>query len=372
MGSETFFTLIQHGELYAPEPLGSPSILLAGGRIVRIGDVAPDALYATGLPCEIVDARGGLVVPGFIDPHEHLIGAGGEQGVASRIPEVPLRAIVEAGITTVVGCLGTDVTTRHLTSLLARARQLRAAGLSAYIYTGGFPVPPLTITGSVTDDLVLIPEVVGLGEVAISDVRSSQPRPDELARLVAQATVGGRIGGKAGIVHFHVGPGRRRLALLHTLLDEHDVEPRQLHATHVNRTYELLDDAIALARRGAYVDLDTVGDDFPRWLRAYRERSGPLDRLTVSSDAHTPGASPARLHAAFVASVRELGLRPEEALPPFTSNVASALQLGEKGRLREGYDGDVAVLDAASLRVVHLFANRRQLVRDGRPLEKEQ
>jgi hypothetical protein len=49
-----------------------------------------------------------------------------------------------------------------------------------------------------------------------------------------------------------------------------------------------MDDVIALARRGAYVDLDTVEGDLGRWLQYYREHGGPLSQLTVSSDAAAP------------------------------------------------------------------------------------
>src|SRR5215212_10122092 len=120
------FTLIEHGKIYAPEPLGIQSLLLVGGHVARIGAIDPGAVRALNLPCTVVDAAGALVMPGFIDPHEHLIGAGGEQGFASRQPEVSMAELIRAGITTAIGCLGTDTVTRHLTSLLARVRQLAA------------------------------------------------------------------------------------------------------------------------------------------------------------------------------------------------------------------------------------------------------
>ena len=53
------------------------------------------------------------------------------------------------GVTTVVGCLGTDGMTRHLTSLLAKARGLEREGITAYMYTGSYEVPVQTITDSV-------------------------------------------------------------------------------------------------------------------------------------------------------------------------------------------------------------------------------
>ncbi|WNG49697.1 beta-aspartyl-peptidase [Archangium minus] len=365
-------TLIRNGVLHTPVPIDARSVLLVGDRVARLGAVEEAALAALGLPFEVVDARGGLVIPGFVDPHQHLIGAGGEKGFASRMPEVSLEQLLLAGITTVVGCLGTDGSTRHLGALLGKVQQLVAQGVSAFLYTGGFHLPPLTLTGSVTDDLVFIDRVLGVGELAISDVRSSHPTLDELARLVSAAMVGGRTAGKAGVTHFHAGPGRTLLKPLHELLDRYEVVPECLYVTHANRTDALMEDAIALSRRGAFVDVDTVDPGAGRWIRYYLEHGGVPERLTVSSDAHTAGAEPARLHQEFVAAVREHGLPFEQVLPFFTANPATALKLRGKGRLAPELDADVVVLDGRSLEVVHVFARGRQRVRDGRLLEGRQ
>lgn len=367
------FTLIENGELFSPEPLGVQSILIAGEKVVRIGslDTLGDAwadaraLAATQLGCEVIDASGCYVIPGLVDPHAHLIGAGGEQGFGSRMPEVPLAELLLAGVTTVVGCLGTDTITRTLPALLGKVRELEAQGLTAYLYTGGFQVPPPTITGSVLSDLVLIDKVIGVAEIAISDVRSSQPSVPELARLVADAHVGGTLSGKAGVTHFHVGPGPERLAPLVALLERHDLVPSSLYPTHVTRSAELLAEAAALARRGAYVDTDTVEEDLPMWLRRYQEHGGPLARLTVSSDAHTKGGSHARLFGQLVSCCREHAMPLAHVLPLFTSNPAAALGLSHKGRLREAGDADLVVLTKDSLRIRHVLARGRALLRDG-------
>jgi beta-aspartyl-dipeptidase (metallo-type) len=359
------FTLIEHGEVYTPVSIGAQSVLVCRDKIAKIGPVDAGALAALGLPYTHIDASGCIITPGFVDPHQHLIGAAGEAGFASRMPEVALHDIVSAGITTVVGCLGTDTVTRHLTALLAKARQLQAQGITAYIYTGGFPVPPVTLTSSVMHDLILIDLVIGVGEIAIADARSSQPTQQELARLVAEAMVGGKVGGKAGVTHVHVGPGRARLSLLHALLDHHEVCAAQLYATHINRSEALMDDAITLARRGAYVDLDTVEADLVQWLHYYRKYDGPLRQLTVSSDAHTLGGRPRKLYQQFVASVCAAVLPLEDVLPLFTCNAARALHLHDKGRVQVNRDADLLVLDADTLAIVHVLARGRQIVRYG-------
>jgi beta-aspartyl-dipeptidase (metallo-type) len=352
-------TLIKNGDILAPVPRGVQSVLVAGGKIAQIGEVDETALSRLGCEYDIIDAAECWLTPGLIDPHEHICGAGGEQGFGSRQPEVPLEALLKTGITTVVGCLGTDTTTRTLPGLLAKARQLEAGGITTYIYTGGFPVPTPTITGRVLDDIVMIDKVIGVGEIAISDVRSLDPQPPELARLVSEAMVGGTLSGKAGVTHFHVGPAKGRLALLRAMLENHDIEARYLYPTHINRSRELFMEAVALARLGAFVDIDTVEENLVEWLRLYREQDAPPSQLTVSSDAHTLDGSPQKLYNQLVATAHEFGLR--EVLPYFTFNPAQALGLAAKGRLEIGADADILVLDKATFAIRQLFARGRRL-----------
>lgn len=360
------FTLIENGEIYAPEYLGRGSLLLACGKIARVGgdgEIDREKLEATGLGCEVVDAAGCLVLPGFIDPHQHIIGAGGERGPASRMPEIAIEDILQAGMTTVVGILGTDSTTRHLTSLLAKARGLEEQGITTYIYTGNFQIPPPTFTGSVRDDMVVIDKVIGVGEIAIADFRSSKPTVAELGRVVSDAVVGGTMSGKAGVAHFHTGAGKEKLGLLHALLDQYDIPAKNLHATHITRSHELIEDAVALAKRGAYVDMDTIDPDFGPSFKYYREHGGPVGQLTVSSDAGAGTSGGVRtFYDAFAGAVLVHGLAIEEILPCFTLNAATVLKLPQKGRLKEGADGDVLVLRKDGLEVAHLFAMGRKMI----------
>jgi beta-aspartyl-dipeptidase (metallo-type) len=359
------FTLIEQGDLYAPAYRGRQSLLLAGEQIAKVGSVDPAHLHALDLSCTVLDACDCFVVPGFVDPHAHLTGAGGEEGFASYMPTILFSQIVQAGVTTIVGLLGTDTESRYLSSLHAKVRELWDEGLSAYMYTGGFELPPTTMTGSLLNDVLMIDKVIGAGEIAISDYRWMAPQLELLAHAVTETMLGGIMGGKAGVTHFHTGPGKQRLCLLHQLLDNYDIPPACLYPTHTNRNESVLDDAIALAKRGAYVDMDTVEEDLPRWLRYYREHGGPMDRLTVSSDAHTPAGSMRKLYEQFVASVRDAGLPMSEVLPLFTKNVATVLKLGQKGALEVGKDGDVLLLDKGSCEIVHLFARGRHIIKDG-------
>lgn len=79
-------TLIENGEVYDPAPIGSPSILVDMGKIIRVGDVDPRGLDLLKVEYEIIDASGCVVTPGLIDPHCHLLGGSGESGFSTQSP----------------------------------------------------------------------------------------------------------------------------------------------------------------------------------------------------------------------------------------------------------------------------------------------
>ncbi|HEU0014443.1 MAG TPA: amidohydrolase family protein [Longimicrobium sp.] len=358
------FTLLRGGQVFAPEPLGREDVLIAGGRIVKVGPVDRAALDRLGVETEVIDARGCVVAPGLIDPHQHLLGGSGEDGFSSATPEFFLGEIARAGITTVVGALGVDTTMKTMPGLLAKVKALREEGLNAYCWTGGYDLPPSSVLDTVRDDILFIDEVIGAGELAISDARALGAPPEELARVATHCYVGGMLARKAGLVHVHVGTGRGRLRPIRDALDGYDVEPCWFYATHVERGEKLMDEAIALARRGMPVDIDTVEQDLPKWLRYYRDGGGPMELLTLSSDASIN--SPRVVLEQIRVCVWEHGHPLETVLALATRNTARILKLGHKGELKEGKAGDVLLLEEGSLEVVHVLSAGRVLVRDGR------
>lgn len=362
-------TLIEHGEVLAPERRGKKSLLLVGGKVGRIGEVDSRGAEALGLELETIDAGGCLVIPGFIDPHTHLTGGSGEEGYASRTPALQFSEIVPWGITTVVGVLGVDATTRVLPDLLARVCGLEEEGISAWMYTGAYDVPPPTLTGSVREDLLIVQKVIGVGEIALSDERAVQPTIRDLARLATDTMVGGRLSGKAGVVHFHLGERPDRLKPLRQLLDDFGIEPRVLYPSHVHRTDELLAEAVELSRRGVYVDMDAAQENLAEKVREFLEMGGKEDRLTLSSDSDSN--TPANLFLRWRECMLKEEIPIERALPLVTRNTAEVLKLSAKGRLEVGADADVVILREESLDVVHVIAKGRVLVRDGELVSRE-
>ena len=380
-------TLIRNAEVYAPESLGRRDLLLGGGKVLWIGTDAPDLPAAFG--AQVLDLGGRRLLPGLIDGHVHVTGGGGEAGFASRVPAPTLSRYTRSGVTTVVGLLGTDDVARGTRELLAHVNALREEGLSAWGYAGGYHLPPATLTGSVRADLVFIDCLIGVGELSISDHRSSQPTLDELLRIASEAHVAGLMTGKAGIVHLHLGDGSRGLDLVRRALDQSELPPRVFNPTHVNRRKALFEEAIALARRGCSIDITAfpVDEGEDAWSAAdalvrYLDSGAPRDRVTVSSDAG--GCLPCfdaqgRVcsmdvghSGALVDTLRELlarGIALQDALPAFTSNVAGLLRLPGKGRIAVGADADLVALDASGA-VTDVFAGGRPHLRDGAVLRR--
>ncbi|KXH86782.1 beta-aspartyl-peptidase [Sporosarcina sp. HYO08] len=370
-------TLIKNATIYAPEDLGQQSILIIKDKIAKIGDIDEEQLLALDLDVTVIDAANKIVTPGMIDPHVHLIGGGGEGGFATRTPEIQLSEIIRSGITTVVGLLGTDGTTRHMTSLLAKARGLEEEGVTTYIWTGNYHVPTPTITSSVKDDVILIDKVIGAGEIAISDFRSAQPTVNELSKIVADAQIGGLLSGKAGVTHFHVGPGKEKLALLHELVDNFEIPSSKIYATHITRSKALVDDAIALGNKGAFVDM-TADNKTGEWIVYYKENGGNLDQLTLSSDGNGSlpkfndageligmgVASPYTLYEQVVSTAKNHDVHLSDVLKLVTSNTAKALDLDTKGQIKENFDADLVILDEDTLEINDVFAKGKHMLKN--------
>ncbi|MCP4878826.1 MAG: beta-aspartyl-peptidase [Gammaproteobacteria bacterium] len=361
------FELITNATVFAPESLGLKHILVCAGKIAYLGDHLPQLDDA--LEVEVSDLDGARVVPGLIDAHTHLTGGGGEAGPSTRVPPLALSQITHAGVTAVVGLLGTDDLTRTPQNLLSQVMGLREEGLSAWCYTGGYHVPAITLTGSVRSDIVNLEPVIGVGEVAISDHRSSQPTRDEILRLASESHVAGLMTGKAGIVHFHMGDGERGLSMIRDCLEHSEIPPRVFNPTHINRNKPLFVEACELSEHGCNVDLTAFPADSSDqgWsaeeaVIRYFEQGYDGSRLTISSDGGgclpsfnaqgeliKMGFASCSAMAHSLKNLLDNELAEERVLPLMTRNVASLLKLQQKGSIAMGLDADLVVLDQDNL-----------------------
>ena len=384
-------SLVKGCRVYAPDYLGFKDVLLAGGKIegiyenISIGDSSIDI--------NIIDGKGKLMFPGFIDSHVHIIGGGGEGGYHTRTPEIQLSSLIENGITSVVGCIGTDGVCRHMNSLIAKVKSLKEEGMSAYAYTGSYEVPVKTATESIKSDLMLIDEIIGVGEIALSDHRSSQPSFDGFVNLVAQSRIGGLLSNKAGIVNVHLGDGMRRLKYLFDLIEQTEIPAEQLLPTHINRNNDLFEMGLEYVKKGGYIDLTTSCDldhmengelRAGEGLGVFLEKGMEIKHITFSSDGN--GSMPrfdsngnlaglgicsvSSLYREVKFAVNEFNVPIDKAISVITSNVARLLKLNNKGRIKEGNDADIVIVDEESMNIDTVFAMGKIVVERGKAIVK--
>ncbi len=349
--------IIKNVQVYAPESLGKKDVLIGGGVILHIADQIN--LQLEGI--EEIDGSGKFAVPGYIDPHVHITGGGGEGGMRTRVPEIKLSELVKNGITTLVGMLGTDSVTRDVEGLVAKAKALNEEGITAYALTGSYAYPSPTITGSIKRDIVFIEEVIGV-KIALSDHRDSRIREPEFARLAADVRTASMIGGKAGIVTIHMGDGKEGLDPIISLLEETDIPSKHLLPTHINRNPELLKKGLDFARQGGNIDLSASKhpSHSPAAIIASLESDFPFERITFSSDGNGSASkydSEGNCIAISAMSVdtipyqvkmmvQEYGFSVERAVRFATENPAKRLGLyPRKGTLKVGSAADLLLLD---------------------------
>ncbi len=379
--------IIRQIEVYAPEYLGTLDVLLAGGKIIALEEELTGGF--PGIEVEEISGEGKILTPGFIDCHFHLLGGGGEGGYQNRTPEVSLSQLTSAGVTTVVGCLGTDGEGRDMTALISKAKGLEAEGITTFVYEGSYRLPVKTVTESIIKDFLTIDKIIGIGEIAVSDHRSSQPTFDEFARATADARVGGMLSGKAGIVNVHLGGGARKLELLTKVVEETEIPISQFLPTHANRTQELLEACIEFAKKGGTIDFTASEDPdfwektdgevrFSKALKQLLDADVALDNFTMTSDGQ--GSLPYfdehnRLIGMGVGSAKSLlvGIKEavqkeniplEIALRAVTANPARILKLKGKGSIQIGNDADLCILDKDTLAIDSVIAKGQMMVKE--------
>ncbi|AQS02853.1 beta-aspartyl-peptidase [Clostridium beijerinckii] len=384
-------SIIKGCNVYAPKHLGIKDVVIAGGKIEGIYEnlnikIAP-------IDVEVIDGRNKLLFPGFIDGHVHIIGAGGEGGYNTRTPEMPLSSLIKAGITTVVGCIGTDGTCRSMKSLIAKAKALKQDGMSAYCFTGSYELPVKTVTDSIKSDLMLIEEIIGIGEIAISDHRSSQQTFEVFANAVAESRVGGLLSNKCGIVNIHLGEGNRKLNYLFELLDKTEIPETQLLPTHINRNGKLFKEGLEYVKRGGFIDLTTscdlenLGEGELRageGLKKYLDEKLPIDHITFTSDGNGSMekfdkdgklegyeiCSVSTLYREIKYAITEQNVPIEDAIKVVTSNVAAIMKLANKGAIESAKDADLVIVDEKSLDIEMVFANGKKMMENGEVIVK--
>lgn len=376
--------------MYSPEFLGTKTIVIVGEKIEGVYDKIniPEDFVSI----RVIEGKDKICIPGFIDSHVHIIGGGGEGGFTTRTPEINIKTLIEAGITTVVGCLGTDSVCRNIQNLIAKANALEEEGITSYCYTGSYDLPVKTLMNSIEEDIMLINKVIGVGEVALSDDRSSQPTYEEFIRAVSQARVAGLLSGKSGIVNIHLGNGKRKIEYLFRLLEETEIPLTQLLPTHINRSKTLLEEGLKYVKKSGYIDLTTSCD--PDHLEKDEVRASEglayllkskvdISHITFSSDGNgsLPIFENGKLIGIGICKVSSLfeevreavntyNVPLEDAIKVITSNVAKFLKLKNKGSIEINKDADLVIINEEDLNIDIVLAKGKVVVEKGKAIIK--
>lgn len=370
------FTLLKDATVYTPDYLGKKDLLFCFDKIVLIDNSINSPLLDN---VKVIDCTDKIVLPGFIDLHVHITGGGGEGGYKTRTKEIEAQELLKNGITTVVGVIGTDGVTRSMESLYAKAKQLELDGLTTYIYTGSYHVPVITLTGSIQNDMVFVDKIIGVGEISLSDSRSSEPTLDEISRLAAQVRNGALISGKAGLVHFHIGEGNEGIEYLFRLVNETLIPKAHFLPTHVNRTQKLFNQAMDFLKQGGFIDItagfipsaeDTECVATYDAIKMLIDNNLDISKVTMSSDANgsvpvfdekgnvisSDTVSCKILFEEMKVAIKAKGIPIEKALTLITKNPAERLKIDDrKGKLEVGKDADCVICDK-ELSIVNVFA----------------
>ena len=374
--------LIKNANVYAPEHLGKKDILVCGEKI----EYMADSIDVPTVPCKVIDATGKRLIPGLIDQHVHITGGGGEGSFHTRAPEMQMSEMIENGLTTVVGLLGTDGITRSVENVYAKAMALCEEGVSAYILTGAYDYPSPTITGSIEKDLTFIHNVLGL-KLAISDHRAPNISTQDLIQIASKMRVHGMLSGKPGFVALHMGDAKSGLIPVAEAVEFTAIPIKIFRPTHVNRNPRLLEQGYEFLTLGGYVDF-TCGFEEEKspakCIKTAMERRLPLEHITISSDGHGSWstydengnlmemgvAGMDALYQELKRMVELYEIPMAQALTFVTSNVAEGLGLeGKKGCIKTGADADLVLLDDEF--GIHTVVARGQvMMEEGKLLKK--
>jgi beta-aspartyl-dipeptidase (metallo-type) len=387
--------LIKGVEIYCPKYQGRGDILCCFGRILKI---ASEIKPPPGLePLEIFDCTGKIATPGFLDYHNHFAGGGGSSGFISRAPEIYLSQLTTAGITTVVGCLGMDGTTKSMAGLLGKAYSLEAEGITTFLYSGAtLEHPVLTLTGRLRTDMIYTQKVIGAGEVSLSELGPTYPSfgsgAQYIAKIASEVIIASRISGKAGLICLQV-PSKGGLEPLFAILERTKLPIHHFIPAHLNQEQNYFEQGIRFGQMGGFTDVTSAYSPIEGFKKAIKPSTAVtyllkegvlLEQITMSTDgggAHPSGSlhgRPAGSHYLSVMTlltefkdlVQQEGMDLADALKIVTSNVAKAMYMHErKGNLIVGADADILIF-SDNLDLEKVFAKGRLLVDEGKPTAK--
>ncbi len=361
------------------DPLGAiPDgvVAIAGERIIDIGTAQEVAGRVDVSQAKVVDAAGGIVAPGFVDCHTHLVFGGSRVGEyvanvtgehaafvangsgagilatvamtqAASIEQLTdaaaerLRAMLAHGTTTVESKTGYGLSTEHELKMLEVNRRLDREQPVDVVSTflGAHAIPPDTSRQDYTDEVVaeMIPEVAALDFVSFCDVYCDEGYfTVQDSRRILEAGLEAGLAAKIHADAYAAIGGTELAAELGAISAD--------HLNHTDRpTMERLAEAGVIGVVMPGLDF-AVGHSRPFDARAMLE-SGLT--LALATDL-CPGCWIESQQLVMALAARLYGIPPAVALRATTVDAARAVGLHDRGLLEAGRLADLQIWDASS------------------------
>lgn len=377
-------------EIFAAAPVsvaGSGGVAVDAGRIVAVGDVS------AYVGRETIEAAGGVVMPGFVDAHTHVVFAG------SRVAEYAAKSA------------GLPVPAKATAGIVGTMTETRAAGVAELIAQSGARIAEMLAHGTTT-----LESKTGYGLSVDSEQKLLQvnrllarrtparilstytgghafaPGVDraEWVREVAEQARRAGLEGSADFNDVYCDDGYFDLAQTRLILEaglEAGLRPRvhldayshtgaaaltaELHAAsadHMNYTTDAERSTLAAAGVvGVYLPCLEYAVKHPKPLDPRRVRDAGMT-LALATDI-CPGCWTTSMQMVVVMACRAGGLTVAEALTAATYGSAQSLGLAEElGSIEVGKRADVVILDVPSHEDVAYRIGRnnaRVVIKDG-------
>jgi imidazolonepropionase len=355
------------------------AVAIRGDRIAGVGTTAE--IRARFVAKETIDATGRVVMPGFVDPHTHLVfgrtredefemrclgktyeeiaaAGGGIRASARRFRALPRAEILAQAKALRASALRHGTTTIEVKSGygLSTDAEIAALEIAAEIDDGGDVVRTFLGAHEVPDEwrhdragyvrLVcdeMLPRAAEHGLAKFCDVFCERHvfTCDETRTICAKAKSLG-LGIKLHADEL-AGTGGAELAV-------------ELGATSADHLMAVSDAGIAALAKSETIAVLLPGTSFFLGMKRFAPARKMIDAgcaVALATDCNPGSSYTENPQEVVTIACVGLGLRPIEALAMFTRNAAYAVGLGsEVGRLAPGYRADLLVLDVPNHRHV--------------------
>ncbi len=339
--------LLKNANLYTPTKLGVKDVLIEVGKISKIGKIKAD-------DCQIIDCKGKIVCPMFVDGHEHLLGDYWDAA-----------GLISAGVGSLVCVLANESEPKYVDKIIEITNRLKKEyNIDAYCLAGS-----KNYTSDTKNYIINNKNVVGIKTALFQPQR---PKPNLSYEKLKQDAIStyeaGKKSHKTMQVHIHLDHPFARgekvsqqeidsgkldnLGWIDKIVTETHLPYSLFKLTHAKKYYNRI---LEYAAKGCYIDYTAISDEYDKRLdplvNAIKQHKINLDRISISSDLgigfYEQGVSGKEYPTSLLNTIQQLvkqGLKFEDVLPFVTTNPGRLLD-ENCGKIREGEACKILILN---------------------------